>query len=172
VTALTQSINRKLSLLQLAEELGNVARACKIMGFRRDTFYEVKRAFQTGGVAALVESRRGAHNPHPNRLAPKVEARILDCCRGRPTHGAHRVSNELRLAGVEVSPSGVRGVWLRQDLKTRYKRLMGLEREIRNATTFVLTDEQTRLLERHSPDFRCRHLESCAADELLNRDTF
>lgn len=58
MTALTQSMKRKLSLPQLAEELGNVARACKIMGYHRDTFYEVRRAFQTIGVAGLVESRR------------------------------------------------------------------------------------------------------------------
>ena len=50
MTALSQSTKRKLSLLQLAEELGNVAKACKIMGYHRDTFYEVRRAFQVGGV--------------------------------------------------------------------------------------------------------------------------
>ena len=46
MTALTQSTKRKLSLLQLAEELGNVSKACKIMGYHRDTLYEVRRAFQ------------------------------------------------------------------------------------------------------------------------------
>jgi len=29
------------------------------MGYHRDTFYEVKRAFQVGGTAALVEQKRG-----------------------------------------------------------------------------------------------------------------
>ncbi len=53
MTALTQSTKKKLSLLQLAEELGNVSKACKIMGYHRDTFYEVRRAFQVGGVAIL-----------------------------------------------------------------------------------------------------------------------
>lgn len=46
MTAKTESTKRKLSLLQLAEELGNVSKACKIMGYHRDTFYEVRRAFQ------------------------------------------------------------------------------------------------------------------------------
>ena len=106
MTALSQSTKRKLSLLQLADELGNVARACKIMGYHRDTFYEVRRAFQMGGVAALVEQRRGARGPHPNRIAPEVEERVLAHCLTWHTHGAQRVSNDLRLAGVEVSPSG------------------------------------------------------------------
>jgi len=54
MTALSQSIRRKLSLLQLAQELKNVSKACELMGYHRDTFYEVRRAFQVGGVAALV----------------------------------------------------------------------------------------------------------------------
>ena len=34
-----QSTKRKISLLQFAEELGNVSRACKIVGYHRDPFY-------------------------------------------------------------------------------------------------------------------------------------
>lgn len=32
-------IKHKAGLLNLAEELGNVSKACKIMGVSRDTFY-------------------------------------------------------------------------------------------------------------------------------------
>ncbi len=32
-------IKHKAGLLNLAEELGNVSRACKVMGVSRDTFY-------------------------------------------------------------------------------------------------------------------------------------
>jgi hypothetical protein len=35
MAALSQSIRRKLSLLKLAEELGNVSNACQIMGYHR-----------------------------------------------------------------------------------------------------------------------------------------
>lgn len=86
------------------------------MGYHRDTFYEVRRAFQVGGVAALVEEKRGPRNPHPNRVAPEIEQKILDYALSFPTHGPQRVSNELRLAGTEVSPGGVRGVWLRHGI--------------------------------------------------------
>jgi len=171
MTALTHSIKRKLSLLQLADELGNVAKACKIMGYHRDTFYEVRRAFQVGGTAALVEAKRGARNPHPNRVSPEVEEKILAYCLDKPTHGAGRVANELRLAGVTVSPSGVRGVWVRHDLLTRVKRLLRLERSAREET-IVLSASQIELLERHSPEFRLRHVEASRPGELLNQDTF
>jgi transposase InsO family protein len=171
MTAQSQSTKRKLSLLQLAEELGNVSKACKIMGYHRDTFYEVRRAFQVGGVAALVEEKRGPRNPHPNRVAPEVEERILQYALECPTHGAERVANELRLMTINVSPTGVRGVWLRHDLETRTKRLLRLEREAQQQT-FVLSERQIALLERHSADFRCRHVEASRPGELLNQDTF
>jgi len=49
---------------------------------------------------------------------------------------------------------------------------MRLERHCRENVTLVLTDEQAKLLERHSPEFRERHVESCASGELLNQDSF
>src|SRR5512138_660713 len=171
MAALSQSIRRKLSLLKLAEELGNVSKACQIMGYHRDSFYEIRRAFQMGGVAGLVEEKRGPRAPHPNRVSTEVETRILDYALAKPTHGAQRVANELRLEGVTVSSSGVRGVWLRHDIETRTKRLLRLERSASD-TTFVPSDEQVRLLERHSVDFRCRHVEATRPGELLNQDTF
>ena len=171
MTAVSQSTKRKLSLLQLAEELGNVSKACKIMGYHRDSFYEIRRAFQVGGVAALVEERRGPKNPHPNRVAPEIEERILAYSLEHPTHGGDRVSNELRLEGINVGATGVRGVWARHNLESRSKRLLRLEREVRDST-FVLSPEQIALLERHSVDFRCRHVEATRPGELLNQDTF
>jgi transposase InsO family protein len=129
-------------------------------------------AFQVGGVQALVEQRRGPRGPHPHRVSPEIEARILAYGLDHPTHGAQRVANQLRLEGLTVSPSGVRGVWLRHDLETRLKRLLRLEQAVAQDTTLVLAEEQVRLLERHSVDFRCRHVEASQPGELLNQDTF
>ena len=162
---------RSLSLLALAEELSNVSKACRIMGYHRDSFYEIRRAFQVGGVSALIEQKRGPRGPHPNRVSPEVEQRILDYSLEKPTHGAQRVSNELRLQGIDVGPGGVRGVWQRHNLETRHRRLLRLEKA-NQETTLILSDEQIRLLERHSVDFRCRHVEASRPGELLNQDTF
>jgi hypothetical protein len=52
MTAQSQSTRRKLSLLRLAEELGSVSKACRLMGYHRDSFYEIRRAFQVSGVDA------------------------------------------------------------------------------------------------------------------------
>ena len=46
---------RKLSLLELAQDLGNVSKACRIMGYSRQQFYEIRRNFQTYGAEGLIE---------------------------------------------------------------------------------------------------------------------
>jgi ACT domain-containing protein len=49
-------IKHKVGLLNLAEELGNVSKACQVMGLSRDTFYRYKSAVEEGGVDALLEA--------------------------------------------------------------------------------------------------------------------
>ena len=79
---------RKLSLLQLAQELGNVSRACKIVGYSRQQFYEVRRNFQLYGAEGLIDQIPGPRGPHPNRVGEEVEAAILEHSLACPTQGA------------------------------------------------------------------------------------
>ena len=105
---------RKLSLLQLAQELGNVSKACRITGYSRQHFYEIRRNFQVYGADGLLDRMPGAKGPHPNRVAPPIEKSILAHALKHPTHGAQRVADELMLRGIQVSSGGVRGVWTRK----------------------------------------------------------
>ncbi len=45
--AATKVAQHRLSVLELARELGNVAEACRQRGLDRTSFYEWKRRFQT-----------------------------------------------------------------------------------------------------------------------------
>ena len=162
---------RKLSLLELAGELSNVSRACKIMGYSRQQFYEIRRNYQTYGADGLIDRLPGAKGPHPNRVAPEVEQAILDHCLEHPSHGGLRVAQELVLKGVQVSSGGVRGVWSRHKLLTKTERLLRLEAQVAKRK-ITLTDEQVRLLERFSPEFRERHIETRHTGDLVAVDTF
>ena len=162
---------RKLSMLELAQELGNVAKACRIMGYSRQQFYEIRRNFQTYGAQGLIDRLPGAKCPHPNRVEPAIEQAILDHSLQHPTHGCLRVAQELALKEINVSSGGVRGVWGRHELLTRQARLLRLERHVQQQR-IKLTDEQVRLLERFSPEFRERHIETRHTGELVAVDTF
>ena len=112
-----------------------------------------------------------AKGPHPNRVAPPIEKAILAHALKHPTHGAQRVADELMLRGLRVSSSGVRGVWIRNGLKTRHERLLRLEETV-HKRKIRLTEEQIRALERFDPEFRERHIEVHATGELVAVDTF
>ena len=162
---------RKLSLLELAQELGNVSKACRVMGYSRQQFYEIRRNYQTYGSQGLLDRLPGPRGPHPNRVSEEVEQAVLDYCLKEPTHGCLRVSQELALQGVTVSSMGVRGVWMRHDLQTKHERLLRLEEAARGKKV-ELTERQVRALERFSPEFRERHIVTKHTGDLVAVDTF
>ena len=45
MTTAKKIARRKLSLLELAAEMKNVSRACRIMGYSRQQFYEIRRNY-------------------------------------------------------------------------------------------------------------------------------
>ena len=94
-------IKHKVGLLNLAEELGNVSKACQIMGLSRDTFYRYKSAVEDGGVEALLDRTR-RHPNLKNRVDLETEDAVVAFAIEYPAHGQVRVSNELRKQGVFV----------------------------------------------------------------------
>jgi len=164
-------IKHKVGLLNLAAELGNVSRACKVMGFSRDTFYRYQSAVESGGVEALIDSNRRKPNLR-NRVDDVVEDAVKAFAIEQPAFGQVRVSNELRRRGVFVSPSGVRSVWLRHDLESFKKRLSALEKHVAQ-TGEVLTEAQVVALERkQDDDVAFGEIETAHPGYLGSQDTF
>lgn len=164
-------IKHKIGLLNLAAELGNVSRACKVMGFSRDTFYRYQAAMEAGGVEALLDANRRKPNIK-NRVEEVTEAAITAFALEQPAFGQVRVSNELRKRGIFASASGVRSVWLRQNLESFKKRLSALERHIAE-TGAVLTEAQVQALEKKQEDDVVHgEIETAHPGYLGSQDTF
>lgn len=164
-------IKNKVGLLNLAQELGNVSKACKIMGFSRETFYRYQRAVEDGGVESLLEKSRRQPNLL-NRVDEVTEKAVCEFAIQFPAHGQIRASNELRKLGISVSPSGVRSIWLRHELSRKKQRLNALEKKSAEEG-LVLTEAQVIALEKKKDDdLVCGEIETAHPGYLGSQDTF
>ena len=107
-------IRNKVGVLGAGEATRTVSQACRIMGFSRDSFYRFKDLYEKGGEVPLIEMSRRVPNPK-NRVAETVERRILELAVEQPAQGPTPAwpTNWPRRAW-RVSPTGVRGVWVRR----------------------------------------------------------
>ena len=71
------------------------------MGFSRDTFYRIKKAYGEGGIEALYEKSRRKPN-FKNRVSEEGERAVVELALEDPSLGQKRVSDELRKRGIFV----------------------------------------------------------------------
>lgn len=164
-------VKHKIGLLNLAEELSNVSKACKIMGLSRDTFYRYKAAVENGGLEALVDKNRRKPNLK-NRVDEATESAVVAYAVEQPAHGQVRASNELRKQGVFISPSGIRSVWVRNQLSCFKDRLRALEEKMAKEN-MILTESQVQALEKKKDDdLVSGEIETAHPGYLGSQDTF
>lgn len=164
-------IKPRLGLLKLAQELGNVSQACKVMGYSRDTFYRYKELHEQGGEEALYEMSR--RKPCvKNRVALAVEDAVVNMAVQYPAYGQERAANELRKVGVMISGGGVRSVWVRHNLENFSKRLKALEAKVASEG-IILSDNQLAALEKiKNKREACGEIETVHPGYLGSQDTY
>jgi hypothetical protein len=120
--------HQRRSVLELAESLGNVSRACRQAGMDRTSFYEFRRRFQTHGLEGLLDLPPVYHT-HPQTTAPEVVERILTVSLEHPAWGCVRLSDHLKLEGIRVSSPTIQNILIKHGMASRYDRLLRLENQ-------------------------------------------
>jgi transposase InsO family protein len=164
-------IQRKVNILELGATLGNISDACRKLGVSRQHYYDIKQAIVEDGIEGLLEKSRRCPRMG-NRVPPELEQRVLDYALENPTHGQTRVSNELKRQGVQLSPGGIRSIWLRHQLEKKGQRLKRLEKWAAE-TTNVLTESQIQALETAKEEKQAHgEIETHHPGFLLGQDTY
>ena len=165
-------IKAKLGLLELGKQLGNISRACRTLGYSRQSYYDYRNRAETGGEAALAEISRRKPNL-ANRFPAEVEEAIVTKTLEHPTWGQRRIADQLLIDnGIRVSAGGVRCVWLRRDLRRMADRLRALE-ALSAQTGGILTEEQREALElaleekKAHGEFESEHPGYCGAQDTF-----
>jgi len=135
---------KRLLILKLAEELGNVSEACRRGGLDRTSFYEYKRRYHADGIAGLMD-RPPIHRSHPQTTPPEVVDKVLALSMANPTRGCVWLSDTLKLEGISVSSPTVQDILIKNGMGKRYERLLKLEEQV----ALELTPEQMALIEKN-----------------------
>ena len=164
-------IKPKLGVLELAKQLGSVSQACKVMGYSRDSFYRFKQLYETGGEEALQDLNRKKPNLK-NRVPQHIEETVIEFATEFPAYGQLRAANELSKRGILVSSSGIRSIWVRNNLETLKKRLKALEAKVAQ-DGIILTETQLQALEKAKAEKEAHgEIESEHPGYLGSQDTY
>lgn len=78
-----RDVDHKLRVLQHADQIGDVGKACRYFGVGRASFYRWRTAYRQHGLAGLENRKTAPKNP-ANRTAPEIVEKVLylwEACR-------------------------------------------------------------------------------------------
>jgi transposase InsO family protein len=129
---------RRVALLAMAKETGNVAAACRSFGVSRTRYYEWKNRADRFGLDALMPKERRAPQM-PSATPTHVVERLLTLAVLEPTIGCRQYADRLGDAGFVIAKSTVQKILVEHGLGRRSQRLARAA-AITAATTGLVTE--------------------------------
>ncbi len=111
-------IRKKVDAIKLAEKLQNVTEAARRSGVSRQTIYKNRRILKEKGPQSLKRTFRTDHH-HKNRASKDIENIVIKFSLKNPHLGQAQMSRQIKKHHqIEISPGGVRSIWLRHEMQT------------------------------------------------------
>ena len=128
--AATRLAQHRLSVLQLAKELGNAAAACRRRRIDRTSLYQSKPRFQTHGFAGLKHlppvPKSHPQTTPPQTTPPQTMAHIKQLAPTHPAYGCNRLEALPALQGRRLSSTAMQKILNENELGTRDDRWLAL----------------------------------------------
>ncbi len=161
---------QRLSILELAESLGNVSEACRQSGMTRTQFYKFKQRYQEQGEEGLKDLPP-IPKSHPMAATPELVAQVLALAMKHPACGCNKLESLLAAEGKQLSNVTIQKILQRHQMGNRRDRWLALEKQTIDPA-FRANGEQLAFIERANPCFRERHAKAERPGERLCQDTF
>jgi transposase InsO family protein len=155
---------RRVRVLELAAELGNVSEACRLVGVSRTRFYEWRKLAEDYGLEALMPKDR-RRPQEPNETPTHVVADLLSLAVVEPTIGCRQLADRLAERGYAISKSTVQKILVDHGLGRRHQRVARAA-----AITALTTGLHTDAAADDSPFGFCHF--AAAPGELVALDSF
>ena len=113
---------RRVRLLDLAQELGNVSQACRQLGISRTRYYQWKHVAEHYGIEALWPKDRRRPN-QPNETPTLVVHDLMTIVVIEPTIGCRQYADRLAELGYDIGKSTVQRILVAHSLGRRSQRI-------------------------------------------------
>ncbi len=113
---------RRVRLLELADELGNISEACRLVGLSRTRYYEWKGISERYGIEALMPKAR-RRPQHEHETPTHVVADLLTVTVIEPTLGCRQLADRLDELGYQIGKTTVQRILNDHGLGRRRQRI-------------------------------------------------
>lgn len=165
-----EQVAHRLRAIKLAEQLGNVAEACRRTGIDRTSFYEWKRRYDALGEGGLFD-RPSRHKHHPHCAGDAVVSRVTEIAITHPSLGCNRIEALLESDGHSLSSTSVQKILRKAGLATQRDRWLAMDRPFKTKKP-PFSPEQMDFLVQVNPCWRDRGSAGAYPGEFLVNGAF
>lgn len=115
MTTEEREIQRKLRVLQHAEQIGDARKACRYFGIGKSSFYRWRKAYREHGEAGLINAKPIPKNP-ANQTSPQIVEKVLYLRRKYHLGPIRIVWYLARYHDIKISDAGVYRILRRNGL--------------------------------------------------------